>query len=350
MKTIIDWFVLVFCCIFFLPLLGDEKMTNSERVKNEPPQYLYKILTLRNWQETQSKNVVAKSAEDALFIHLSTESQLEKILKKYWADAQQLVILKIDTSKLEGKLVYEPNPGKTTQYYHLYYGCVPFSSIVESKTIYRSKPDSCDSDKLDIVQVGDAVLRKPARELSRDEILSQEIQELIKKMKTTMRASSGVGLAAPQVGKSIQLAVIEDVDHSHLTAEQLAERNRSVVPFHVIINPRIFIDEKSEKAEFFEGCLSVPQFLGIVPRATSVRVECLNEHAQRITIHAKGWYARILQHEIDHLMGTLFIDRAPLPTLITEESYVKLWKNKSIQEIQSNLIYKKKAEKAAKIL
>ena len=126
-----------------------------------------------------------------------------------------------------------------------------------------------------------------------------------------------------------------------MTPQQLSERDQFPVPFHVIINPRIYIEEKAENIEFFEGCLSIPSFVGVVPRAKSVRVECLNERAEPIVIQAKGWYARILQHEIDHLYGTLYIDRVLLPTLMTEESYVKLWKGKSVQEIQESLTFNK---------
>src|SRR5205823_3008175 len=93
--------------------------------------------------------------------------------------------------------------------------------------------------------------------------------------------------------------------HTHSTPEQIRERERVAVPFHVIINPVLHIEGES-RAEFFEGCLSVPELIGVVPRAKKVRVTCLNERAQPITIHATGWYARILQHEIDHLQGTLF--------------------------------------------
>ncbi len=160
-------------------------------------------------------------------------------------------------------------------------------------------------------------------------------------MKATMRAAPGVGLAAPQIGKSLQLAVIEDMDHSHLNAEQLAVRNRYPVPFHVIINPRLYIEESTNIPEFFEGCLSVPEFVGVVPRAESVRVECLNERGEPVVIQAKGWYARILQHEIDHLNGTLYIDKAQLPTLMTTENYVKLHKDKNVKEIQAALFFKK---------
>ena len=104
----------------------------------------------------------------------------------------------------------------------------------------------------------------------------------------------------------------------------------------MIINPKIRV-ENGEMVEFFEGCLSVPGLLGIVPRAKSVRVECLNERGEPIVIQARGWYARILQHEIDHLHGALYIDRARLATLMTEDNYMKRWKGKSIQEIVSHL-------------
>lgn len=194
--------------------------------------------------------------------------------------------------------------------------------------------------KLDIVQVGDPVLRQVARELSLKEIASPEIQDLIEMMKATMRAAPGVGLAAPQIGKSLQLVVIEDMDQSHLNAKQLAERNRYLVPFHVIINPRMCIEEATKKFEFFEGCLSIPEFVAVVPRAEAVRVECLNERGEPVVIQAKGWYARILQHEIDHLNGILYIDKAKLPTLMTSENYVKLYKDKSVEEIQADLSLK----------
>ena len=285
----------------------------------ETPPFLYKILSLSHWQATQRGNIVCLSADDDAFIHFSKEDQLERILQKYWADAPQVVILKIDTKKLKGDLVLESNPGGTAKYYHLYKGYIPFNSIAESKVVYRHCPDKgC----LKIVEAGDPVLRQKARELTKEEIVSPEIQTLIEEMKATMQAAPGVGLAAPQIGRSIQLIVIEDMEHGHLTAEQLVERERFKVPFHVLVNPVLHIEE-SETAQFFEGCLSVPEFLGVVLRAKVVRVECLNEKGEPVTIHAKGWYARILQHEIDHLQGHLFIDRAFSTSLTTDENYVQ---------------------------
>ena len=163
---------------------------------------------------------------------------------------------------------------------------------------------------LRIIQTGDPVLRKVARTLSVDEIRSDSITRLIEEMRDTMRAAPGVGLAAPQIGESIQLAVIEDrINYTRdVSSEELAKRQRSPVDFHVIINPKISIIG-DDTVDFFEGCLSVEGCVAMVPRATNVRVECLNERAEPIMIDAHGWYARILQHEIDHLNGTLYIDR-----------------------------------------
>jgi peptide deformylase len=174
---------------------------------------------------------------------------------------------------------------------------------------------------LEIVQAGDPVLRKVARAMSVDEIRSPSTQHLIEQMRDTMRAAPGVGLAAPQIGESIQLAVIEDrVDYiKNISSERLAERQRSPVDFHVIINPKITIVGDAT-ADFFEGCLSVAGFAAMVRRGVSVRVECLNERAEPITITAQGWYARILQHEIDHLNGTLYIDRMQTRSFTTVEN------------------------------
>ena len=174
---------------------------------------------------------------------------------------------------------------------------------------------------LKIIQTGDPVLRKVAKPLSVDDIKSESTARLIDEMRDTMRAAPGVGLAAPQIGESIQLAVIEDrIDYTNdVCSEELAKRQRSPVDFHVIINPRISIIG-DETVDFVEGCLSVEGFVAIVRRATNVRVECLNERAEPIIINAQGWYARILQHEIDHLNGTLYIDRMETRSFSTIEN------------------------------
>ena len=192
--------------------------------------------------------------------------------------------------------------------------------------------------KLKIVQAGDPVLRKKSRQLTREEITSAQIQQLIDLMRQTMREAPGVGLAAPQIGQSIQLAVIEDRSTyiNDLSADELAERQRSAIPFHVIINPKLSVVGNST-AQFFEGCLSVEGYQAVVDRALNVRVECLNEQGKAVTINAQGWYARILQHEIDHLNGTLYVDRMKTRTLTTVQNAQRHWNSKSIEQVLSEL-------------
>jgi len=175
---------------------------------------------------------------------------------------------------------------------------------------------------LKIVHAGDPVLRKTARQLSPEEIRSTHIQDLIAYMRDTVRDAPGVGLAAPQVGQSLQLAVIEDKPeyHKNLSETDLKDRERKPVPFHVIINPQIELLTAPEIA-FHEGCLSLPGFMAVVSRVQKVRVTCIDERGKSRTIEASGWYARILQHEIDHLNGRIYIDRMQSETFSTLENY-----------------------------
>lgn len=191
--------------------------------------------------------------------------------------------------------------------------------------------------RLKIVQVGDPVLRQTARPLTAEEISSKEIQSLIAHMRDTMRDAPGVGLAAPQVGMPLQLAVIEDREEyfKDIAPAQLAERERAAVGFHTIINPRI-AEIPGATVEFFEGCLSLAGFSAIVPRARSVRVECLDENGEPRVIEASGWYARILQHEIDHLRGQLYIDRMRSRTFMSLENWNRYWKGKSPDEASNS--------------
>ena len=193
--------------------------------------------------------------------------------------------------------------------------------------------------RLKIVQAGDAVLREKARRLSVDEIRRRSTQELIQHMKETMRDAPGVGLAAPQVGVSLQLAVIEDREEyfKDAGADQLRERERKPVPFHAIINPQI-VSASGESVEFFEGCLSLAGFCALVPRSRAVRVECLDETGARRTIEAWGWHARILQHEIDHLHGAMYMDRMRGRSFCSLENFNRLWKNKPVEEVRRILI------------
>jgi len=161
---------------------------------------------------------------------------------------------------------------------------------------------------LKIVQVGDPILRTGTQPLGRDEIRSAEIQQLIEWMRETMRDAPGVGLAAPQVGLPLRLAIIEDL-------AEVPELDRRPVPFHVIVNPTLTLG--AEMVEQTEGCLSLDGFQARVRRAKTVKVEALNHVGDPVTLEASGWYARILQHEIDHLDGHLYIDRMDTRTFTT---------------------------------
>ncbi len=187
---------------------------------------------------------------------------------------------------------------------------------------------------LKIVQAGDPVLRQQARALTADEIRGPWVQGLVAMMRDTMRDAPGVGLAAPQIGESIQLVVIEDPPalHGAMTPAQLAERERGAVPFHVLVNPRLEL-LGDELVEAYEGCLSFASFMMIVPRARRVRVEALDEHGDAVVKEASGWYARILQHEIDHLRGVLCCDRMNPRTLATGENHARYWRTKTVAEV-----------------
>jgi peptide deformylase len=192
--------------------------------------------------------------------------------------------------------------------------------------------------KIEIVQAGNPVLRQPARPLTTSEMTGREIRNLIEGMRICMHEAPGVGLAAPQIGLSLQLAVIEDREEyqKEVAEAQLKERERKPVSFHAIINPAIE-EIGVETAEFYEGCLSVAGFTAVVPRARRVRVQCFDEHGKKKTIEASGWYARILQHEIDHLRGSLYIDRMRSRSFSTLENWTQFWKGKPVGEIGKTL-------------
>jgi peptide deformylase len=188
--------------------------------------------------------------------------------------------------------------------------------------------------RIKIASVGEAVLRNNARPLTQEEIGSARTLDLIAHMRETLADAPGVGLAAPQVGEPLQLVIIEDKAEyqATFTVAELAERGRGPVPFHVLINPEI---ERlsSPDTTFFEGCLSLPGFVGMVPRAQTVLVKALNQFGEPIRIKAEGWYARILQHEIDHLRGTLYIDRMWSRSFCSLENYNRHWKSKPTQNL-----------------
>jgi peptide deformylase len=189
--------------------------------------------------------------------------------------------------------------------------------------------------RLKIVQVGEPVLRQIARPLLQEEIALAETQQLIVWMHETMRDAPGVGLAAPQVGLPLQLAVIEDRPEysKDIAADRLAERQRQAVPFQVLINPRI-VEQSEEQVEFFEGCLSLGGFSALVNRSRQVAVEYWDERGQPRRVEAQGWYARILQHEIDHLNGRLYIDRMESRSFMSIDNLSRHWKDMPVQAVR----------------
>jgi peptide deformylase len=192
---------------------------------------------------------------------------------------------------------------------------------------------------LKIRTAGEPVLRGRAKALQPEEILLPSTQDLIQAMRETMYDAPGVGLAAPQIGVPLQIAVIEDREEylQDMSPEVLAERERKPVAFQVIINPVLTLESEPE-IEFFEGCLSLPGFVALVPRARKVKVEYQDAEGKPKVIRASGWHARILQHEIDHLNGALYIDRMRSTTLTSVENFGRHWKGKSVAEVKRLLL------------
>lgn len=181
---------------------------------------------------------------------------------------------------------------------------------IASSGCVKSVPGSQVMEENPIVQTGAPVLRAVAQDVPLERIATPEFQALLTRMVETMRAAPGVGLAAPQIGVPWRVLVMEDREElmSSLSPEERAERERVPVPVRVFINPTL-TPVGEEKVTFFEGCLSVAGFAGLVERFHEVEVTGLDEKGQPQTWRVAGWPARILQHEVDHLGGTLYIDR-----------------------------------------
>jgi peptide deformylase len=187
--------------------------------------------------------------------------------------------------------------------------------------------DDDHPDVLPIVQCGDPVLRRAAEPVDPADLRTAELRRLIVQMRATMEDAPGVGLAAPQVGVSLQLAVVQDLPGSwgRLSKEELAARERTALPFTVLVNPAITPVDGDGLATFYEGCLSVPGLTAVIARHRAVRVEALDEHGQPVDRVLRGWPARIVQHEADHLGGRLYLDRAETRSLSTADNYARFW-------------------------
>lgn len=186
-----------------------------------------------------------------------------------------------------------------------------------------------------IIQAGHPTLRAPAREVPREILGTKDLKTLIKSMVAVMRAAPGVGLAAPQIGVSMQIIVLEDSEAlmSKLSPAYRAERERAPFPLKVILNPTLTA-RGSGRATFFEGCLSVKGYVALVERDLEVEVTGVDEEGAPMTWSARGWPARILQHEVDHLRGTLYVDRMQSRTLCCNEEVVERWFDQPIDEVR----------------
>ena len=158
------------------------------------------------------------------------------------------------------------------------------------------------ANEFKILKLGNPILRQTAKKLTKEEILSSEIQDLIPKMWDVMKNAGGIGLAAPQIGLSIQLAVIK------LESDSERYDNLENSEEFVIFNPKLeVIDE--QKQGFWEGCLSVPGLRGYVERPRKLKINYLNENADEKEVIVEDFLATVFQHELDHLFGFLYVDR-----------------------------------------
>jgi peptide deformylase len=171
---------------------------------------------------------------------------------------------------------------------------------------------------LKVARLGHPVLRQRAEPVSVDALRSAEVQRLIDDMIETMREYDGAGLAATQVHTLKQVAVIEvQANPRYPQAPH--------IPLTVIVNP-VVTPLTDESEEDWEGCLSVPDMRGMVPRYTAVRLECLDRSGQPMSIVAKDFFARVIQHETDHLNGFVYLDRMrDLATLSHIAEWQKHW-------------------------
>ncbi|MGW6129397.1 peptide deformylase [Cellulomonas sp. NPDC055163] len=172
-----------------------------------------------------------------------------------------------------------------------------------------------------IVQAGHPVLRAVAEPYD-GQLDAAELTALVELMRRTMHAAPGVGLAAPQIGLSLALAVVEDPGMLDPDVEQVRERPR--LPFRVLVNPR-YEAVGDERASFYEGCLSVVGYQAVVARHRSVRLTGVDEAGNALDEVLTGWPARIAQHETDHLGGTLYLDRAELRSLARTDELGARW-------------------------
>ncbi|MGV9856759.1 peptide deformylase [Streptomyces sp. NPDC003442] len=174
---------------------------------------------------------------------------------------------------------------------------------------------------LPILSAGIPVLRRPALPYE-GQLAADQLDRLLTAMREAMHSAPGVGLAAPQIGVPLRLAVIEDP--AEVTAEVREARGRVPQPYRVLVNPR-YEPVGDGRAAFFEGCLSVPGWQAVVGRPDRIRLRGQDETGRELDEEFTGWPARIVQHETDHLDGVLYLDLAETRSLSSAEAVSDYW-------------------------
>jgi peptide deformylase len=164
----------------------------------------------------------------------------------------------------------------------------------------------------EIIRMGHPTLRTIAEPYPSEQIGSEAFNELIEDMRETLHAAGGIGLAAPQINVSSQIAIVEILDSGTRYGEV------ATLPFTVFVNPRITVIEP-EIAGYWEGCLSIPGMMGYVERPQHINIDYLDQNGNSASLEITGFLATVFQHEFDHLQGKLYIDRIDDLTLFSYE-------------------------------
>lgn len=172
-----------------------------------------------------------------------------------------------------------------------------------------------------VLTIGNPLLRLVARDVTPEELRSEAFGQLVGDMVETMHHEQGIGIAAPQIGESVAVAVIE------IESDQARYPGQEPFGQRVFVNPRMRVLDPVEQG-FWEGCLSVPNLRGYVERPRRIRVEYLDLDGTPLAIEAEGFLATVLQHELDHLAGVLYVDRIrDMTRLATLEDYLRFWRD-----------------------
>lgn len=174
-------------------------------------------------------------------------------------------------------------------------------------------------ENLNIAQIGDPILRKKTKEIEINEISSERVQTIIKKMIITMRKANGAGIAANQIYEPLRICIVEVLNNKRYT-------HFDKIPLKILINPKFIIEKNSGTFNSYEGCLSVPNLRGKVKRYKKININYFDHEGKQVIRNIEGLESIVYQHEIDHLDGYLFTDKVEdNRTLVTYKNYKKFY-------------------------